>query len=192
MPVTRRSLLKSGLAGVAALNANFSWADEVPVPKRKNRIHQSVCRWCYPDISVDKLCDYAAHIGLSGVDLLETGGLRNSPALRISLHHGVDPRSRDSGGFNRLENHAVLEEGLRKYLPLAAKAGIKRVVTVSGNRKGMDDETGLKNTITGLNRVKKIGEDNGVIICMELLNSKETTTTTCAITPLGECVPCRR
>jgi hydroxypyruvate isomerase len=45
-------------------------------------------------------------------------------------------------------------------------------VTVSGNRKGMDDETGLKNTIIGLNRVKKIGEDNGIIICMELLNSK--------------------
>jgi hydroxypyruvate isomerase len=36
----------------------------------------------------------------------------------------------------------------------------------------MSDEEGAKNTIIGLNRVKKIGEDNGVTICIELLNSK--------------------
>jgi hydroxypyruvate isomerase len=36
----------------------------------------------------------------------------------------------------------------------------------------MSNEEGLKNTIAGLNRVKKIAEDHGVTICMELLNSK--------------------
>ena len=46
------------------------------------------------------------------------------------------------------------------------------VITFSGNRKGMSDAEGAKNTIAGLNRVKKIGEDNGVNICIELLNSK--------------------
>ena len=172
MSLTRRSLLKSGLAGVAALNAKFSWADDAPVPKRKNRVHQSVCRWCYPDIPVDKLCAYAAHIGLSGVDLLKPEDYEVPRRYGLVCTMALIPGVEIPDGFNRLENHAVLEDGLRKYLPLAAKAGIKRVVTVSGNRKGMDDETGLKNTIVGLNRVKKIGEDNGIIICMELLNSK--------------------
>ena len=37
---------------------------------------------------------------------------------------------------------------------------------------GMSDEEGAKNTIVGLNRVKKIGENHGVTICLELLNSK--------------------
>jgi hydroxypyruvate isomerase len=46
------------------------------------------------------------------------------------------------------------------------------VITFSGNRAGMSDEEGAKNTIAGLNRVKKIAENNGVTICMELLNSK--------------------
>ena len=32
----------------------------------------------------------------------------------------------------------------------------------------MSDEEGAKNTILGLNRVKKIGEDYGVTICIEL------------------------
>jgi hydroxypyruvate isomerase len=36
----------------------------------------------------------------------------------------------------------------------------------------MPDDEGARNTIAGLNRVKKIAEDNGVNICMELLNSK--------------------
>jgi len=36
----------------------------------------------------------------------------------------------------------------------------------------MSDDEGARNTIAGLNRVKKIAEDNGVTICMELLNSK--------------------
>jgi len=46
------------------------------------------------------------------------------------------------------------------------------VITFSGNRKGMSDEEGARNTIIGLNKVKKIAEDNGVTICVELLNSK--------------------
>jgi hydroxypyruvate isomerase len=37
---------------------------------------------------------------------------------------------------------------------------------------GLGDEEAKANCIEGLNRVKKIGEDNGVTICVELLNSK--------------------
>src|SRR5437763_4210806 len=77
-----------------------------------------------------------------------------------------------ANALNRVENHAKLEEGFRKYIPLAAKAGVPNVITFSGNRDGMSDEEGAKNTIAGLNRVKKIAEDHGVTICIELLNSK--------------------
>src|SRR5258708_24798367 len=84
----------------------------------------------------------------------------------------------DAGGreigsaMTRPENHAKLEESFRKYIPLAAKAGVSNVITFSGNRNGMSDEEGSKNTIAGLNRVKKIAEDHGVTICIELLHSK--------------------
>ncbi len=61
---------------------------------------------------------------------------------------------------------------MRTNIPLAAKAGMPNVITFSGNRRGMADDEGARNTIAGLNRVKKIAEDNGVTICMELLNSK--------------------
>jgi len=63
--------------------------------------------------------------------------------------------------MNRVENHAKIEEAFRKNIPIAAKAGVVNVITFSGNRDGMSDEEGAKNTIIGLNRVKKIGEDHG-------------------------------
>ncbi|HEY1755774.1 MAG TPA: TIM barrel protein, partial [Bryobacteraceae bacterium] len=57
-------------------------------------------------------------------------------------------------------------------IPLAAKAGVPNVITFSGSRRGMSDDEGARNTIAGLNRLKSIGEDHGVTICLELLNSK--------------------
>ena len=74
--------------------------------------------------------------------------------------------------MNRVENHDAIEAAFRKNIPLAAKAGVPNVITFSGNRRGMSDEEGAHNTVAGLNRVKKIAEDNGVTICLELLNSK--------------------
>jgi hydroxypyruvate isomerase len=71
-----------------------------------------------------------------------------------------------------VENHATIEQAFRTNIPRAAKAGVPSVITFSGNRAGMSDEEGARNTITGLNRVKKIAEDHGVNICLELLNSK--------------------
>jgi len=49
---------------------------------------------------------------------------------------------------------------------------VPNVITFFGNRRGMSDAAATANCIAGLNRVKKIAEDNGVTICVELLNSK--------------------
>ena len=57
-------------------------------------------------------------------------------------------------------------------IPTAAKMSVPNVITFFGNKRGMSDEEAIANCIEGLNRVKKIGEDHGVTICVELLNSK--------------------
>ena len=46
------------------------------------------------------------------------------------------------------------------------------MITFFGNRRGMSDDVAIANCVAGLNRVKKIAEDHGVTICVELLNSK--------------------
>ena len=151
---------------------SVSWSQDSASIKRKGNIRQSVSRWCYQKIPLDKLCAYAAEIGLKAVDLL------NPDEFEVPARYGLVCSMGYAGGgeigsaMNRVENHPKLEEGFRKYIPLAAKAGVPNVITFSGNRNGMSEEEGAKNAIAGLNRVKKIAEDHGVTVCIELLNSK--------------------
>ena len=58
--VTRRALLKSSVAGLAALQVPSTAARNDPTAaKRKGRVHQSVCQWCYPHIPLEELSEYA-------------------------------------------------------------------------------------------------------------------------------------
>ena len=151
---------------------SVAWSEQSTPIARKGNIRQSVSRWCYQKTPLDQLCTYAAQIGLKGVDLLDVS------EWDAPRQHGLICTMGYAGGgtikdaLNRTENHAQIEENFRKNIPLAAKAGVPNVITFSGNRNGMSDEEGAKNTIAGLNRLKKIGEDYGVNICIELLNSK--------------------
>jgi hydroxypyruvate isomerase len=145
---------------------------QITPPHRKGRIRQSASRWCYQSIPLERLCAYGAEIGLKGIDLL------NVEEWEVPKRYGLICTMGYAGGgeivsaLNRLENHDKIEEAFRKNIPLAARFGVPNVITFSGNRAGMSNEEGAKNTIAGLNRLKKIGEDHGVTICMELLNSK--------------------
>jgi hydroxypyruvate isomerase len=170
--LSRRAALKSGLAAtaIASLPA-LAGADDV-APARKNRIHQSACRWCYKDIPLDQLCAYGAKIGLKGIDLLPVEDFDVPRRYGLICTMGQAGGGTIPDGLNRLENHAAIEAAFRQNIPIAAKAGVPNVITFSGVRRCMSDDEGAKNTIAGLNRVKKIAEDNGVHICMELLNSK--------------------
>jgi hydroxypyruvate isomerase len=171
--LTRRRLLESSVAGIAAIAVPTTVAGfDTAATARKGRIRQSVSRWCYEKIPLDQLCGYAAKIGLKGVDLLEVN------EYEIPRRYGLICTMGYAGGgdigkaLNRTENHAAIEQAFRVNIPLAAKAGVPNVITFSGNRGGMGDDEGARNTIAGLNRVKKIGEDHGVNICIELLNSR--------------------
>ena len=144
----------------------------MPEAPRKNRIHQSVCRWCYKETPLDQLCQWAASLGLRGVDLLEIEEYETPRRYGLICTMGYAGGGTIPDALNRTENHAAIEAAFRKNIPIAAKAGVPNVITFSGNRRGMSDDEGAHNTIAGLNRLKPIAEDNGVNICLELLNSK--------------------
>jgi hydroxypyruvate isomerase len=172
--LSRRSFFEAGLKsglGVTLAMAEPSTAQTAPSASR-GRIHQSICRWCYKDMSVDQLSSTAASLGLVGVDLLEVDEYEIPHKYGLICTMGYAGGGTIPDAMNRVENHAAIEAAFRKNIPLAAKAGVPNVITFSGNRRGMSDEEGARNTVIGLNRVKKIGEDHGVTICLELLNSK--------------------
>ena len=169
--ISRRTLLKSSIIGLAASQfpVHASLTSSSP---RKGRIHQSVCQWCYNKMPLEKLAENASAMGLKAIDLLKP------EEYEIPRRYGLVCSMGYAGGgdigkaLNRIENHAAIEQAFRTNIPLAAKAGVPNVITFSGNRAGLSDEEGARNTVTGLNRVKKIAEDQGVTICLELLNSK--------------------
>jgi hydroxypyruvate isomerase len=169
---SRRAALKSGLAATAMASLPNMISGEDVVPARKDRIRQAACRWCYKDIPLDQLCAYGAKIGLKGIDLLPVEEWETPKQYGLICTMGQAGGGTIKDALNRPENHPAIEAAFRKNIPLAAKAGVPNVITFSGVRAGMSDDEGARNTIMGFNRVKKIAEDNGVTICMELLNSK--------------------
>jgi hydroxypyruvate isomerase len=184
--LNRRQILKSGAATAAALLApsaalaaeSQSGAQINPPPggfgpKRRNNIHQSVARWCYKQIPLDDLCVAGAEMGLKGIDLLQPDEYDVPRRHGLICSMGYADGGNIDKGLNRIENHDAIEAGLRKNVPLAAKAGVPNVITFSGLRGGMADWEGARNSIIGLRRLRSLMEDNGVTLCVELLNSKK-------------------
>jgi hydroxypyruvate isomerase len=165
--ITRRQAIGSSLA----FAATAAWA--APPKASAGRLKQSVSRWCYEKIPLDELCAFAARIGLQGIDLLNPADYETPRryGLRCTMGYAADIMTIPNG-LNRRENHDAIEQAFRTGIPQAAKADVPNVIAFSGNRRGLSDEEGAANTVAGLNRVKRIAEDHGVTICMELLNSK--------------------
>jgi hydroxypyruvate isomerase len=163
--MTRRSALKIAAASVVPVEINAASAPQ------KGRLKQSAARWCYKDMSIDDLCRNGAEMGLSAIDLV-----RPEEWPTLQKYNLVSSMVYSAGtipdGWNRTENHDRLEKEMREGIERAAAAKLPNVITFSGNRRGLSDEQGKENCIRGLRRVKKMAEDNGVTICLELLNSK--------------------
>jgi len=165
LPTTRRSALTTAAASLIA--AGVPTAQAAP----KGRLKQSACRWCYQKMELDDLCRQGAEMGLSAIDLVkpEEWPTVKKYGLVPSMVYGAGTIK---DGWNRKESHDRLEKDAREAIKLAAEAKLPNVITFSGNRAGLPDDQGRDNCILGLRRVKKIAEDNGITICLELLNSK--------------------
>jgi hydroxypyruvate isomerase len=139
----------------------------------KGKINHSVCRWTFNQLSVEELCKGIKDIGFSAMDLV---GPKDWPILQqygiFSSMCYTDGANSLTKGWNHTEYHEKLIQDFTATIPLVAKAGYKNLICFSGNRDGMDDETGLKNCVAGLQKIIPLAEKNGVIVQMELLNSK--------------------
>ncbi len=63
-------------------------------------------------------------------------------------------------------------EKLNAAIEATAKEGWRNVICFSGNARGIDRETGMKNCVDALKKITPIAEKNKVILNMELLNSR--------------------
>jgi hydroxypyruvate isomerase len=68
--------------------------------------------------------------------------------------------------------HEDLVSNYLRHIELVADAGWKNLICFSGSRREISDEDGLENCIDGLNKIIPLAEKLGVVLHMELLNSK--------------------
>jgi hydroxypyruvate isomerase len=156
-----------GLAGVPSAKA----AERLAGGRASSgRIHQSVCRWCYSKIPLEDLCVAAKRMGLVGIDLLGPAdfptvkkyGLICTMTTSHPLSDGLaDPKYQD----------AALK-AINSAIEATAREGWKNVICFSGNRRGIDDKTGMDNCLKALKEIVPVAEKAGIILSMELLNSK--------------------
>src|SRR5215213_4308946 len=168
-----KTLLLSGTAIAASPAAALAITDPPKMNKKlKGNIHHSVCRWTYNFLTVDELCKAVKKIGFAAIDLVGPKDWNTLKSYNIfsSMCNGAEISLTE--GWNRTEYHSTLIKNYTEHINLVADAGYKNLICFSGNRKGMDDETGLKNCVTGLKQIMSLAEKRGVMVQMELLNSK--------------------
>jgi len=180
--VPRRSFLQgSALAALslASLRQRLEAADAAS--GLKGHIHHSVCKWCYPKVSLDDLCAAGKEMGLTSVELLQPSDYPTLKKYDLICAMTSSPTAKGADGrevghiqwaFNRKENHDLLVQLYEPHIATVADAGFTNLICFSGNREGLDEETGLKNCAEGLKRLVGLAEKKKVILCMELLNSR--------------------
>lgn len=161
------SVLGSGLLLSGAAAAAPSTAGAL-----KGNIRHSVSRWTYGDLSIEELCLLVKSLGFTAIDLV---GPEDWPTLK---KHGVDSSMCNGAELNLVDGwsdpkfHPQLIERYLKHIDLVAEAGYKNLICFSGNARGMERETALQNAVTGLKQILPHAEKRGVVLQMELFNSK--------------------
>ncbi len=136
----------------------------------KGRLQQSVCRWCYSKLSVDQLAREVAARGMAGIDLLAPEDFpvvkKHGLACTMTTSHRLED------GLCDPQFHATAIEAITSAIEATATEGWRNVICFSGNARGIDRETGMRNCTNALEQVLPLAQKRGVTLVMELLNSR--------------------
>ena len=187
--INRKEALKGIAVGAASLTLSpnlMAGRSPQPTNKLKGNINHSVCKWCYNSIPLEDMCIAAKKIGLQSIEIIGPSDWPTVLKHDLTCAMGTVASVPLTQGFNDPSLHEQLKKDYLENLPIAADAGLKRIICFSGNRNGMDDDTGLENCARGLEPIVKEAEKRNIIIAMELLNSKVNHPDyQCDLTPWG-------
>jgi len=143
--------------------------------QRNARIKQGLWRNNFGEattLTFDDMCREAARLGAYGFDLI---GPEDWPTLR---RHGLEPLLVGTGGVDfengiiHPEVHDQIETTLRPYIDMCAENGVRRVITIGGQRRGMPYDAAADNAVAFLNRIKSQLEERNVTIAIENMNNR--------------------
>ncbi|MBK7869738.1 MAG: TIM barrel protein [Saprospiraceae bacterium] len=172
---TRRDALKTATLGLGAMALTPTQAISKTIQTLdmpKHEFKHSVCRWCFNSFELEEFAERAKEIGISSIELLSANAWKVVEKYGITCALGTGSFANIAEGYNNPANHDKLQKAYLQLIDQAADAGIPQVIVFSGNRKNLSDETGIENCAKGLDKVVKHAEQKGVMVVMELLNSK--------------------
>jgi len=175
-PKSRRELLKNiGRVALASSlpSASIIASDCTSSNEIGNTINHSVCSWTYNFLTLNELCAVAKKIGIRAIDLVapKDFSILKENNIECSMCYTAGKVSLTQGWNDPLQ-HEWLIKDYKEAIPIIANAGYKNLICFSGNRNGMNEELGLRNCIEGLKQIIPLAEKHGIIIQMELFNSK--------------------
>ena len=178
--LSRRSALAALAAGaVVATDPGGSVAAAATpaalAANARGRLKQSVCRWPYATTPLPEICRRLQRIGFSAIDLLfpDEWQVARDAGIAVSMGYASRRDAFIQTGFNDPAHHTLLLDELATALPLAARAGVPNVIAMFGNRvPGIDDSAAVANCVAGLSKIAPLAAEQGVTVCVELLNSK--------------------
>ena len=175
--VTRREVLTTAAAvvGASSVFGGLPRTASAQTGKivKKGRIKQSICKGCLRKMKLtrDQEAATAAKMGLLGLDLVGRGDWDT-----VKKHGLVATMVSGAGGIRKGLNdksmHAKFLADFKTNIKAAAEYKWPNVICMAGDRKGISDDKGMDNCELVLKKAVKIAEDEGVTICMELLNSR--------------------
>lgn len=191
---TRRDMLGYGGAAAMTLTAcgpGSAGDPEEPWTRVVNgRIRQSVVLWCYEASEwawdVDTLAGHAASLGIQSVELVPPA---QWPTLK---KHGLTCAIAGNGmpdppfvkGLNNPRYQEEVVEVTKKTMDACAEGGVPSVIAFTGYKwNDAEDpqsaeislEDGARSTVEGLKELASYGEEKGVTVCLEMLNTRDDT-----------------
>ncbi len=134
---------------------------------------QSVSWWCYSGREIEplELIQTCKAIGYTAFELapVDQFGLIRDQGMKIAAHQLHVPLEQ---GISHEKYQEDIKRQAEASLKLAVDWGIPNMICFSGNREGLDDERGAENAIKHLEPLARMAESAGVMLILELLNSK--------------------
>jgi hydroxypyruvate isomerase len=167
---TRRRLLQAAAVVAAPAGLTAARGAEPGRVVTRGRLQQSACRWCYAKIPFDELCAAAKRMGLVGIDLVQPQDF--ATLKQHGLVCTMTGSHRLTDGLCDPKFRAASLQAINKAIEAMSTAGWTNVICFSGNRRGIDDSTGMNNCVAALKEIAPVAEKAGVTLHVELLNSR--------------------
>ena len=133
----------------------------------------SAACWCFysEELEPAELFGRLAEAGYTGVEMV---GVDNYDAARSAGLKLINECAAGMGeGLNYLDNHDELIPQVREVVQQAGADGVAQVILFSGAQKGLDDETGIANCVTGIEQLVADAEAADVVLTFEMLNAND-------------------